>query len=50
MRPAEVEHLIGDSSKALSDFGWKPSIDFSGLVQMMVDADIERVKSGVTAG
>jgi len=50
LRPAEVEHLIGDSSKARSDFGWKPSIDFSGLVQMMVDADIERVKSGVTAG
>ena len=49
LRPAEVEHLIGDSSKALSDFGWKPSIDFSGLVQMMVDADLERVNSGVTA-
>ena len=49
LRPAEVEHLIGDSSKARSDFGWKPSIDFSGLVQMMVDADLERVNSGVTA-
>ncbi|RZP28556.1 GDP-mannose 4,6-dehydratase [bacterium] len=49
LRPAEVEHLIGDSSKALSDFGWQPSIDFSRLVQMMVDADVERVKSGVTA-
>ena len=48
LRPAEVEHLIGDSSKARSDFGWKPSIDFSGLVQMMVDADLERVNSGVT--
>ena len=49
LRPAEVEHLIGDSSKARSDFGWKPSIDFSGLVQMMVDADLERVNSGVPA-
>ena len=50
LRPAEVEHLIGDSSKSRADFGWKPSIDFSGLLQMIVDADIERVKSGVTAG
>ena len=50
LRPAEVEHLIGDSSKARSDFGWKPSIDFSGLVQMMVDTDLERVKGGITAG
>tara|TARA_B100000029_G_C17577562_1_gene958634 strand:+ start:1539 stop:2516 length:978 start_codon:yes stop_codon:yes gene_type:complete len=49
LRPAEVEHLIGDSSKANSDFGWKPSIDFSGLVKMMVDADMDRVKSHVTA-
>jgi len=50
LRPAEVEHLIGDSSKARSDFGWKPSIDFSSLVQMLVDEDLERVKSGRTAG
>ena len=50
LRPAEVEHLIGDSSKARSDFGWKPSIDFSSLVQMMVDEDLERVKSGRPAG
>ena len=50
LRPAEVEHLIGDSSKARSDFGWKPSIDFSSLVQMMVDTDLERVKGGITAG
>jgi GDPmannose 4,6-dehydratase len=49
LRPAEVEHLIGDSSKARSDFGWKPSIDFSGLVQMMVDADLERINGGMTA-
>ena len=50
LRPAEVEHLIGDSSKARSDFGWKPSIDFSSLGQMMVDEDLARVKSGRTAG
>ena len=48
LRPTEVEHLIGDASKARSDFGWQPSIDFSGLIQMMVDADLERVNSSRT--
>jgi GDPmannose 4,6-dehydratase len=45
IRPAEVEHLIGDSSKARAQLGWKPLVDFSGLVKMMVDADLERVAS-----
>ena len=48
LRPTEVEHLIGDASKARSEFGWQPSIDFSGLIQMMVDADLERVNSSKT--
>jgi len=43
IRPAEVEHLIGDSAKAHAQLGWRPSVDFSGLVTMMVDADLERV-------
>jgi GDPmannose 4,6-dehydratase len=43
IRPAEVEHLIGDSSKARTQLGWQPSVDFAGLVKMMVDADLERV-------
>jgi GDPmannose 4,6-dehydratase len=43
LRPAEVEHLVGDSSKARADLGWEPTVDFAGLVQMMVDADVERV-------
>ena len=43
IRPAEVEHLIGDSSKARRDLGWVPAVDFTGLVKMMVDADLERV-------
>jgi GDPmannose 4,6-dehydratase len=43
LRPAEVEHLIGDSSKAHKQLGWAPTVDFAGLVQMMVDADLERV-------
>jgi GDPmannose 4,6-dehydratase len=43
IRPAEVEHLIGDSTKARTQLGWHPSVDFTGLVKMMVDADLERV-------
>jgi GDPmannose 4,6-dehydratase len=42
-RPAEVDHLIGDSSKARAGLGWEPSISFPKLVDMMVDADLERL-------
>ena len=40
LRPAEVDHLIGDASKAKRVFGWEPSVSFERLVAMMVDADI----------
>ena len=43
IRPAEVEHLIGDSAKARAELGWTPTVDFAGLIGMMVDADLERV-------
>jgi GDPmannose 4,6-dehydratase len=43
LRPAEVDHLIGDPSKATSRLGWEPSVDFRGLVTMMVDADLVRL-------
>jgi GDPmannose 4,6-dehydratase len=43
IRPAEVDLLIGDSSKARSALGWKPKVDFSALVRMMVDADLALV-------
>jgi GDPmannose 4,6-dehydratase len=43
LRPAEVEHLIGDSSKARARLGWEPKVDFHELITMMVDADLERV-------
>jgi GDPmannose 4,6-dehydratase len=39
-RPAEVDELIGDSSKARATFGWKPTVDFTQLVHMMVDSDL----------
>ena len=43
LRPAEVEHLIGDNSKARVQLGWEPTVDFTSLIKMMVDADLERV-------
>jgi GDPmannose 4,6-dehydratase len=43
-RPAEVDLLIGDSSKALRELGWKPEVSFEQLVQMMVEADLERLR------
>ena len=46
LRPAEVDHLIGDPSKARSTLGWSPSVDFRGLVTMMVDADLARLSKG----
>jgi len=38
-RPSEVEHLLGDPSKAALELGWTPAVDFDGLVRMMVDND-----------
>jgi GDPmannose 4,6-dehydratase len=46
LRPAEVDHLIGDPAKAHRVLGWRPSVDFKGLVHMMVDADLARIESG----
>jgi GDPmannose 4,6-dehydratase len=43
IRPAEVEHLIGNNAKARESLGWQPTVDFTGLVKMMVDADLARV-------
>jgi GDPmannose 4,6-dehydratase len=44
-RPAEVDLLISDPSKARAQLGWEPSVSFKELVTMMVDADLERLKS-----
>ncbi len=43
MRPAEVDYLVGDASKAAEKLGWKPEHSFGDLVHMMVDADLERL-------
>ena len=46
LRPAEVDLLIGDPSKAKKHLGWEPAVDFKQLVAMMVDADMARLKAG----
>jgi GDPmannose 4,6-dehydratase len=50
LRPAEVDHLIGNPSKAHQQLDWQPTVDFSGLVKMMVDADLARLQSGRALG
>jgi len=45
IRPAEVEHLRADASKARSRLGWQPEVSFDGLVNMMVDADVKRLSA-----
>ncbi len=44
MRPAEVDYLIGDASKAKNELGWFPKTSFKKLVEMMVDSDLEKEK------
>jgi GDPmannose 4,6-dehydratase len=46
LRPAEVDALVGDSTKARQRLRWSPSVDFHGLVRMMVDADLARLARG----
>ncbi len=45
IRPAEVDVLVGDPSKARDELGWEPETDFIGLVTMMVDADLRRLSA-----
>jgi GDPmannose 4,6-dehydratase len=47
LRPAEVDLLVGDPAKAKAVLGWEPEVDFSGLVEMMVDADLALVRDGI---
>jgi GDPmannose 4,6-dehydratase len=43
LRPAEVDHLVGDASKARRELEWTPRTSFRELVELMVDADVERL-------
>jgi GDPmannose 4,6-dehydratase len=47
LRPAEVEHLIGDPGKARDQLGWTPSTSFEDMVRLMVDSDLELLARGV---
>jgi GDPmannose 4,6-dehydratase len=50
LRPAEVDHLIGDASKARRVLGWEPHVSFETLVAMMVDADLALLNSSRSSG
>ena len=49
LRPADIENLMGDWSKAREKLGWEPRTSFDELVRMMVDADLEELSSRATA-
>ena len=49
LRPAEVDHLIGDPGKARRALGWAPAVGFETLVRMMVDADLGRLSASPTS-
>jgi GDPmannose 4,6-dehydratase len=46
MRPAEVDLLIADPTKAREELGWEPTVDFEQLVKLMIDADMALLKEG----
>ena len=50
LRPAEVDLLIGDSTKAQQKLGWQPSVTFKELVHLMVDADIKALAESKIMG
>ena len=49
VRPAEVDRLVGDASRARKELGWEPRVSFRQLVEMMVDADLARLSSEVAS-
>jgi GDPmannose 4,6-dehydratase len=49
IRPAEVDHLCGNSAKAREKLGWKPAIPFKQLIEMMVAADLKSVQQSIPA-
>jgi GDPmannose 4,6-dehydratase len=48
-RPAEVDRLRADASRARAELGWAPRVGFRELIHMMVDADLERLRASATA-
>jgi GDPmannose 4,6-dehydratase len=50
IRPAEVDHLIGDAAKARQRLGWRPTVGFQQLIEVMVDADLDLVRREMEQG
>ncbi len=48
LRPAEVNRLCGDASRARAELGWQPTVSFRDLVRMMVDADLDRLRREIS--
>jgi GDPmannose 4,6-dehydratase len=46
---AELHRLVGDASKARARLGWEPELDFEGLVRLLVDADVDRLRAAAPA-
>jgi len=49
LRPAEVDLLVGDASKAKNELGWEPKVSFKKMIQMMVDADLKRLDTNASS-
>ena len=50
MRPAEVDLLVGDPTKAKDVLGWEPKTSFEELIRLMVRSDVELLRLTVTSG
>ncbi|HZU13616.1 MAG TPA: GDP-mannose 4,6-dehydratase [Chloroflexota bacterium] len=50
IRPADVDHLVGDATLARLELGWRPEVDFDGLVTMMVDTDLRSLDRAIARG
>ena len=49
LRPADIDQLVGDASKARKTLGWRPKVSFPELIKMMMDADTKKVKDSVVS-
>jgi len=49
LRPADIDQLVGDASKARKTLGWRPKVSFPELIKMMVDADTKKVKDSLVS-
>ena len=49
IRPAEIYHLRGDSSKAERELGWRPQMPFKELIRLMVDSDLKRLRADLAS-